>query len=83
MGTHTSAKQWARFDAHQAGLPDGIFSNQKFQFVQILEGSAMEDVKWLFGLLGIFYCRLVYLVYFMAIWSIWFILGPFSIFFLF
>jgi hypothetical protein len=70
-------------------LPDGIFSNQKFQFGQILEGLAMEDV-------GMFYGQLVYfvniwnilwtsdrfyghLVYFMAIW---YILWPFGIYFM-
>jgi hypothetical protein len=35
-------------------LPDGIFSNQKFQFGKIFEGLEMEDV-------GIFYVRLVYI----------------------
>jgi hypothetical protein len=40
------------------GLPDGIFSNQKFQFGQILESLAMEDV-------GIIYGHLVHVV---AIW---------------
>jgi hypothetical protein len=49
-------------------LPDGIFSNQKSRFGQILEGLAMEDV-------GVFY---VHLVYFMAIW---YILWPFGIFY--
>jgi hypothetical protein len=43
-----------------AGLPDGIFSNQKYQFGKILEGLLMEDV-------GAFYCHLVY---FTTIWSI-------------
>jgi hypothetical protein len=38
-------------------LPDGIFSDQKSQFGQILDGLAMKDV-------GIFYG---YLVYFTAI----------------
>jgi hypothetical protein len=37
-----------------SGLPDGIFSNQKFQFGKILEGLAMEDV-------GIFYGHLIHL----------------------
>jgi hypothetical protein len=27
-----------------AGLPDGLFSNQKSKFGQILEGLGMEDV---------------------------------------
>jgi hypothetical protein len=55
----------------QAGLPDGIFSNQK-----ILEGLAMEDVGihivWPFGL---FYGHLVYFT------SIWSILCPFGLFY--
>jgi hypothetical protein len=32
----------------QAGLPDGLFSNQKYQFGKILEGPSMEN-------LGMFY----------------------------
>jgi hypothetical protein len=36
-----------------AGLPDGIFSNQKFKFVQILKGLVME-----YG--GIYFEHLVY-----------------------
>jgi hypothetical protein len=47
------------------GLPGGIFSNQKSQFGQILEGLAMEDV-------GIFYCHLVY---FTVIWYILWLFG--------
>jgi hypothetical protein len=35
-----------------AGLPDGLFSNQKYQFGEILEDLAMEEF-------GIFYCHLV------------------------
>jgi hypothetical protein len=31
-------------NAYKAGLPDGYFSNQKYQFVRNLEGLAMEDV---------------------------------------
>jgi hypothetical protein len=31
------------------GLSDGIFSNQKSRFGQILEGIAMEDVAKLYG----------------------------------
>jgi hypothetical protein len=31
------------------GLPDGLFSNQKSKFWQILEGLAMEDVGILYG----------------------------------
>jgi hypothetical protein len=37
----------------RAGLPDGIFSNQKSQFGKILEGLAME-------LVGLFDSHLVY-----------------------
>jgi hypothetical protein len=29
------------------GLPDGVFSNQKFQFGLILEGLAMESLLFL------------------------------------
>jgi hypothetical protein len=50
-----------------AGLPDGIFSNQKSQFGKILEGLAMKYV-------GVFY---VHLVNFTGIWCI---LWPFGIF---
>jgi hypothetical protein len=39
------------------GLPDGLFSNQKSKFGQIVEGLAMEDD-------GIFYGRLVHLTVF-------------------
>jgi hypothetical protein len=39
-------------------LPDGLFSNQKYQFGNFLEGLGMEDVV-------IFY---EYLEYFMAVW---------------
>jgi hypothetical protein len=49
------------------GLPDGIFSNLKYQCGQISEDLAMEDV-------GILYGHLVYFV------TIWYILWPFGIF---
>jgi hypothetical protein len=52
----------------QAGLPDGIFSNQKYQFWQFFEGLAMEDVVTFNG----------QLVYFMAFW---YILRLFTIYF--
>jgi hypothetical protein len=32
-----------------AGLPDGLFSNQKSKFGKILEGLAMEDVVIFYG----------------------------------
>jgi hypothetical protein len=60
---------------HQTGLPDGILSNQKSKFGQILEGLAMEDVGtfWPFGL---FYGHLVY---FMTIWHIlWYVFSRFG-----
>jgi hypothetical protein len=62
---------FSNFEA-TAGLPDGLFSNQKYQFGKILEGLAMENV-------GIFY---VHLVHFTAIWymyfvAIWYILKLF------
>jgi hypothetical protein len=41
----------------KSGLPDGLFSNQKSKFGQILEGLAMEDV-------GIFYGHLVHFTVF-------------------
>jgi hypothetical protein len=42
------------------GLPDGLFSNQKSKFVELLEGLAMEDD-------GIFYGHLVYFTVFCCI----------------
>jgi hypothetical protein len=49
-------------------MPDGIFSNQKFQFGKILEGLVLADIRTFYG----------HLVYFVAIW---YILWPFGIFF--
>jgi hypothetical protein len=49
-------------------LPDGIFSNQKSQFGQSLEGLTMEDF-------GIFNCHFVKSA------AEWYILLPFGIFF--
>jgi tellurite resistance-related uncharacterized protein len=46
----------------KAGMPDGLFSNQKSQFGQSLEGLVMENILCLFGL---FYGHWKY---FMAIW---------------
>jgi hypothetical protein len=46
-------------------MPDGLFSNQKFQFGSILEGLAMVNV-------GIFY---VHLAYFTVIENILWIFG--------
>jgi hypothetical protein len=52
-----------------AGLPDGLFSNQKCKFGNILEGLAMQDV-------GMFYGHLVHftvcLLYFIDVrYSLW------------
>jgi hypothetical protein len=47
------------------GLPDGIFSNQKSQFGQILEGLAMENVSLFCG-------------HFINFPAIWYILWPFG-----
>jgi hypothetical protein len=44
---------------HTSGLPDGIFSSQKFKVWLILLGVAMED-----------FSHLVYFVYFTVIWCI-------------
>jgi hypothetical protein len=41
-------------------LPDGLFSNQKYQFGQILEGLCGENVAMFYG----------HLKYFMSIWDI-------------
>jgi hypothetical protein len=49
-----------------AGLPDGIFKNQKSQNGSILEGLAIDDVC-------IFYGHVFYFV------AIWYILWPFGI----
>jgi hypothetical protein len=48
------------------GLPDGLFSNQKSKFWQILEGLALEDDgKYILWKPGAFYGLLLY---FMDIW---------------
>jgi hypothetical protein len=48
-----------------AGLPDGIFSNQKFQFEYILEGLEVEHV-------GLFYGHLEYIK------AVWYIVCPYG-----
>jgi hypothetical protein len=55
----TSIFVWA---SSNPGLPDGIVSNQKSQFGQILAALAMDDG-------GILY---VHLVYFTAIWYVYY-----------
>jgi hypothetical protein len=48
--------RWGRgISRAHAGLPDGIFSNQKSQFGQILEGLAMENF-------GVFNAHLEYMM---------------------
>jgi hypothetical protein len=50
------------FGRFRAGLPDGLFSNQKSQFGKILEGLRMEKVCLFYD----------HLEYFAAIWyNIW------------
>jgi hypothetical protein len=63
-------------------LPDGIFVNQKSQFVKILESFAMVDVVIFYGFCSILptYVHLMYtfyghLVYFMPVWHIFQRLG--------
>jgi hypothetical protein len=57
----------AHIQGKKSEVPDGIFSNQKSQFGQILEGLAMEDVDIFYG----------HLVYFTAIWYILWSFGKF------
>jgi hypothetical protein len=45
----------AALAALKPGLPDGLFSNQKFQFGKILDCLGMENV-------GIFYDHLEYII---------------------
>jgi hypothetical protein len=45
-----------------AGLPEGLFSNQKSIFGKILEGLEMEDVGIFYGHLAPFYGLLLYLI---------------------
>jgi hypothetical protein len=45
-----------------AVLPDGIFSNQKSQFVQILEGLAIVDVGSFMAILSI-HGKMIYIFY--------------------
>jgi hypothetical protein len=60
----------------QSGLPDGIFSNQKYHFGLILEGLLMVYFMSIWNILlqfGIFYGNLVIfgnLVYFSPFWYI-------------
>jgi hypothetical protein len=58
----------------KTGLPDGFFSNQKFQLGQTLEGLRWENVDigilWPFG---IFYGHLVHFVF------LWYIFSGFGI----
>jgi hypothetical protein len=55
-----------------SGLPDGLFSNQKYQFWENFQGFEKVDILWPFGMFyeymhGIFYDHLVH---FVLIWYI-------------
>jgi hypothetical protein len=56
----THGKKWNERFPGKPGLPDGIFSHQKYKFWDILEGLGMKNV-------GVFYGNLEY---FTAIWNI-------------
>jgi hypothetical protein len=58
------------------GLPDGIFSNQKYQFWHTLESLGIENV-------GMFYVRLEYLTYIWYMYIMTTFCGPFVYFLLF
>jgi hypothetical protein len=81
-------KQFESCEIGTRGLPDGIFSNRKYQFGKILEGLRMENVGIVYGRteyftaiwyilrqFGIFYGNLVYFT------AIWYILRQFGIFY--
>jgi hypothetical protein len=54
-------------------LPDGLFSNQKSKFEQILEGLAMENLSIFYDYLDFFRDIKIFnghLVYFVVIWYI-------------
>jgi hypothetical protein len=62
-------------DVTSAGLPDGLFSNQKYQFGQILECLRFEDLIYFMAIcnilrtFGIFNDHLVHFVFFWYIFS--------------
>jgi hypothetical protein len=53
-----------------SGLPDGLFSNEKYKFGQSLEGVVMEEVCSFYGHLVYFTALYGRLVYFVVIWYI-------------
>jgi hypothetical protein len=64
---------WLRIYHLRTGLPDGIFSNQKYLFGLILESLAMEDIGIFYGHLFFFWSLGIlcsHLVYVMVIWYI-------------
>jgi hypothetical protein len=63
----TPSSNFRRLKWSLTGLPDGLFSNQKYQFGQILEGLAMEVV-------AIFYVHLAFSTAIWYIFVIWYIL---------
>jgi hypothetical protein len=63
-----------------AGLPDGIFSNQKSKFGQIVVGLGMEKVGKFFGHLEYTNVAIRYILWsFGNLLSIWFIFHRFGI----
>jgi hypothetical protein len=73
--TYIAIKVW-----HEAGLPDGTFSNQNSQFGYILEGLAVEEVVYFMAIRSIirpFGIFCVHLVYFVSIWYILLLLDIF------
>jgi hypothetical protein len=46
---HKIGKTANTLQSSEAGLPDGIFSNQKFKFGKFFEGLAMEDAGIFYG----------------------------------
>jgi hypothetical protein len=67
-----------KLEKGEAGLPDGLFSNQKSKFGLILEGLVMEEVAMFYGHLVHFtvFCYILWtfgvvrgiLVYFFPFW---------------
>jgi hypothetical protein len=58
-------------------LPDGLFSNQKYQFGYILEGLRMGNAGIFYGLFGIFYGHILW--QFGNVVVIWYIFSRFGI----
>jgi hypothetical protein len=67
-----------------AGLPDGLFSNQKSKFGQILEAVEGKKLIYMLGPFGIFYRYLGYFmtIWYITYWFIWYIFSGFGIMYL-